>query len=293
MKRLYLWGLLAVAVVAVGGALLYGQRPTRVAEAAITTLSEARTARFAATLQLENAQATQQQLGELGTVEITLDGVFERRDNEPDAIAADVAFATKTESISVTVDGEVRFVGDKAYVNIEKTPPTFAALNQLKGQWLFFERGAGPEAPTANETAASFVSVKRKGTSEVNGEPVVLYEAVATDEAVIAMMDGIAELLGTRLTQDQITDLRNSVTKVGQVPVELKVRRWSNELRQLSTVLEVPGGNTVRFTLTPKELNTPVEITEPDGAVSLNEAVAALQQQAAPVPPAPTSSPAP
>lgn len=291
MKRLYLWFFLAVAVAVVGGALLYGQRPTRVAEAAITTLSEARTARFTATLELENAQATQQQLGELGTVEITLDGVFERRDNEPDAIAADVAFATKTESISVTVDGEVRFVGDKAYLNIEKTPPTFAALNQLKGQWLFFERGASPEAATAHEAAPPFVSVTRRGMGDVQGEQVVVYDAVATDEAVITMMDGIAELLGTRLTQDQITDLRDSVTKVSQVPVELKVRRWSNELRQLSTVLEVPGGNTVRFTLTPKELNTPVEITAPDGAVSISEAVAVLQQQATPVPPAPTPTP--
>lgn len=296
MPRKLLLVLVVLVVVVVGGGVVYLQRPSLVVAQAVSKFGDADSAAFAATLQLENAQATQQQLGEQGTIELQLDGVFARQEAEQDTLQADVVFATKTESVSVNIEGEVRFISDKAYLYVEKAPQMLAPLAQLKGMWLELERGPAVAEETRTAPEQLFVNIERTGTAELNGETVTVYKAVADDQAVIVMMDSMAELLGTRLTQEQITNLRSSVGRVQQVPVELKVKRWSRQLRQLRAVLDVPGGNKVNFTLTITDTNQPVKVTVPEGAVSLTEAAQALQQQPPVQPPVllpPTLTPTP
>lgn len=273
---------IAIAVVGlaiVAAAAWYWQRPAYVAERAVTSLAKARTARFVAVLQLENATATEQVLGERGEVELKLDGVFARGADETkkDALQAGVVLGTKTESITVNVEGDVRFVDDKAYLFIKKAPPLFSVLAQLKGQWLTFAR-QGEVGESATRGSGVFTEVDRAGVEELNGEQVVTYTAVATDTAVIRMMDGIAAVLGTRLTDQQVADIRTSVARAERVPVELKIKRGGRQLRELATMLTIPGGNTVRFTLTILDINQPVDITPPEGAVPIEDAVRKLQQ---------------
>lgn len=266
----------AIAVVLIG-IIVYFNRPSRAAERAVDKLAFANTGSFIATVQLENAQATQQVLGEQGAVEITLDGVFARsnKEGERDRLQADVIVTTKTESVSVTLEGETRFINDKAYVYIKKSPPVFGALTQLKGQWLELPRGQTTQPAKATLPDDLFSGVQRIGTETIDGEPVVKYSAVANEAAVVRMMDSFASLLGTRLTDAQVNNIRGSVQKVGQVPVELWIRRWGSDLRKLAALIDVPGGNKMRFTLRLKDVNTPVDITAPEQAVPLNEAVAA------------------
>lgn len=249
------------------------QRPSFVVERAADRLGAATSARYTAVLQLENAAATQQVLGEQGAVELTLDGVFIREDEQTDSLQADVKFLTKTESVTVNVDGEVRFIKDRIYALVETAPPMLAALSQVKGQWITLPRGSGTEAAVQMPPEELFTQVKRTGTGELNGEQVVVYRAEAKDEAVVSMMDSIAELLGTRLTTDQIDNLRSSVDRVESVPVEIKIRRWSSELRELSTTLTIPGANTVHFTLTLHDTNQPVDIIEPTDAVPIEQLI--------------------
>lgn len=271
-------GIGAAAVVILGGLVVVNQ-PSRVAEGAVDKLANAKTGAFVATMQLENAQATQQVLGEQGAVEIKLDGVFARstKESERDQLKADVLITTKTESVSVTLEGEARFVNDKAYLYIKKSPAVFGALNQLKGQWLELPRGETSEPAQAQLPEDLFSNVKRVGTQELDGEAVIKYTATAHEAAVVRMMDSIAALLGTRLTDAQVNNIRGSVQKVGQVPVELWVKRWGSNIEQLSALIDVPGGNKMRFTLRLNDLNSAVDITAPENAKPINEAVAAAQ----------------
>lgn len=270
----------AALVVVIGG-LVFVNQPSRVAEGAIDKLAQATTGKFVATLLLENAQATQQVMGEQGTVEIKLDGVFARgtKDQERDQLKADVAVTTKTESVSVTLEGEARFVNDKAYLYIKKSPPAFGALTQLKGQWLQLPRGETTQPAQAKLPDDLFTGVKRAGTQDLDGRSVVKYTATAHETAVVRMMDSIAALLGTRLTDAQVNSIRGSVQKVGQVPVELWITRWGSDLAQLSALIAVPDGNKMRFTLRLKETNSKVEIVAPDNAKPINEAVATTSPQ--------------
>lgn len=272
-----LWLVAGAATIVVIGGLVFANQPSRVAEGAIDKLAQATTGKFVATLQLENAQATQQVLGEQGTVEVQLDGVFSRgKENERDQLKADVVVTTKTESVSVTLEGEARFVNDKAYLYIKKSPPALGAFTQLKGQWLELPRGETTQ-PAAHVTLPDdlFTNVTRVGTDNLDGTSVVKYTATAHEAAVVRMMDSIAALLGTRLTDAQVNSIRGSVQKVGQVPVELWIKRWGSELTQLSALIAVPDGNKMRFTLRLTELNSKVEITAPDNAKPINEAVTA------------------
>lgn len=275
MKRLYV-AAVVVGIVAVAGALAtYTQRPVNIIGKALTNLSQAATADFLLQLTLENAEATQQVLGERGAIELTVDGKYAKATDTPSQLDGQVVLLTRSESLSVSVELDTRFLDDTVYVYIKKSPPTFSALNALKGQWIEFPRGGvGGEAP---KPAASpnqfFTSVKRVGVQELKGEPVVVYQAVAQEAAVVQMMDAMANILGTRLTSDQIANLRDSVAKAGDVPVEFKIKRWTSELKQLSTRLNVPGGNQVQFTLTINDTNIPIQIEAPPDAVSATEAL--------------------
>lgn len=276
VRSQWVFGVVAAGVVVL---LVFISRPGRVAREAVESLAEAKTGAFVATVQLENAQATQQLLGEAGSVEIVLDGVFLRRekDNERDRLQADVTVTTKTDSLSLTLEGEARFVGDKAYLFIEKSPAAFGALTQLKGQWLELPRG---DASQPAETAISsdfFTKVERDGSANLSDVSVVKYTAQAHEAGVVRMMDSIAELLGTRLTDAQVNSIRGSVQKVGHVPVELWVARWGTQPKQLAATIEVPGGNKMRFVLQLKQLNAKVVIAAPEKAVPLSDAVASLR----------------
>jgi len=271
------WGIPAILIVALIGILAFAFRPARVAEQALTKFAAADTADFVAELQLGNNEATQQLLGEEGVVEIVLDGVLERSEETRDSLASNLAITIRTESVQVQVKGELRLIDDKLYLYIEKSPQVFPVLAELKGEWIAFNRGGQSEPQEEAEAVELFSTVRRTGTEKIDGTTTVHYTAQATSEAVISMMDTIADLLGTQLTETQIDDIRASVSQVEEVPVELWVERFSRNLKRLRTTLTIPGGNTVDFTLTVNDQNQPVTIETPTDANTIEEAIRAAQ----------------
>lgn len=273
--------LLAVVAAAILLLLLFVgiNRPARVVNRAVSDLAAAQTGAFVATIELSNAQAAVPVLGEPGTVEIKLTGVFARSNEEQarDRLQADVVVTTKSDSVTITLEGEVRFIDDQAYVLIKKTPA--GALGQLKGVWLELPRGKTTEAATQDMSQELFTDIRRVGVDRVADATTVKYTAIAREVAVVRMMDGVAELLGTRLTEAQIQEIMMSVQRAGQVPTQLWIDRWGTQLRQLAATVDVPGGRAMRFVLTMTAINPKTNITVPENAVPISEAVGKLNAQ--------------
>ena len=271
--------LLALALIA--GLVVYIYQPAAVARRSLARLAEAKTANFTAHLNLANSPNTQTILGEQGTVDVELAGVWQKAEG-PDALATDVVLTTQTESVSVKVQGDVRLIGDTLYFQITKSPQAFPILVQLKDQWIQLPRGATPDVAGArSDLAPAFSSVKRQGSETIDGEATVRYTALASAEGMVSLMDSLASVLGTSLSEAQINQIKESVSQATSVPVDLWVKRWSSEPKQLRISLAVPGGNAVQFTLRFTGLDQPVDIETPEGAVTLQEMA---QRQITPTP---------
>ncbi len=279
MTRRLLLGLLILLVGGAGALLFWAYRPAAAVERAFTKLQAATTADFVTHLQLENNASTQQLLGEEGSVDIDLAGQWERQDG-PDALATHITLTTQTKSLQITIAGELRLIEDKLYLLITTTPQAFPALVQLKDQWIVMDRGATAEtAPVIADTSTLFTSVDRRGVEKIGDTSTVHYVAPASNEAVVSFMDSLAGILGTSLSEEQINQIRTSVTDIETIPLDLWIARWGSDLKQLKTALTVPGGNAVQFTLQFNALNQPVQIAAPTDARSLEEILQATTPQ--------------
>lgn len=260
LSTLILWGFL---------------RPAAVIEGGIKKLATAQTQQFNALIQIENPQTTQQLFGEAAIIELTVNGVFQRREPERESLKADVFISAKTESITMQIEAEVIFIGDKAYVLIKKAPPTLTPLAQLKGLWLELPRGGvEQENQIAEADEKLFTSIKRDGSVEVAGRRVSQYQTQATAIGVLHMIDSIADVLGTRLTTEQVNNFRTGVADVQSIPVSIAAKPLTREIKQIQTSFAVPGGqNTITFQLTFGDRNIKVDIVAPENAVTLQELV--------------------
>jgi hypothetical protein len=274
INRTVLWlGIAVVIVAAIGGGVLWTrERPQRVVSDAVTSVAAAPAQRFTAVVDLANSPATRAALGEQATVTINLDGVYRHRQDRPD-FQSEVVLVIDSESVSLQLTGEVRFVDDKAYLLITKAPPVFPALAKVKGQWLELPRGGDTASPSTPVAAASFSRITSQGMEERNGVRVRKYEAVATQAAVVQFMNTIAHILGTNLTEQQLNELKQGTAAVEEVPVTLWITPISHKLRALQATLAVPGGNTVKLTLDLAEPTGTVAIEAPTETTTFQEAL--------------------
>lgn len=282
LKKIFAFTLVALIV----AVITYFYRPAAVVERALTELGEARTANFTTRIQMANSASTQQLLGEEGAVDMNIAGQWERQDG-PDALAIDTTLMTQTESVSVSIQGDIRLIKDKLYLQVKKAPAAVPLLVQLKDQWIAVDRGAEEEDSMGVPVGPDlFASVKREGSETIDGVATVHYTATAKNDAIVKFMDALAEMLGTSLSEQQVGQIRESMTHVESIPIDVWVERWGSELKQLHTTLIVPGGTTVEFTLGIKSLNEPVTIVAPEGAATFQEVVKRKT-------PAPTPEPTP
>ncbi|MDP3997850.1 MAG: hypothetical protein Q8P73_05120 [bacterium] len=293
MRKTRFMLLLVVIAAAFAATYYFYFRPDVVARRAVSKLSDVKTAAFTSQLTLNNDTATQNLIGEPGTVEINLDGVFDRGQN-PSSVNTNFDVNIKSESVSVQIAGQLELIGDQLYFIINKTPSIFPSLVAIKGQWLSIPRGNATTPPANSATGDLFTQVKPDGSEKISGTSTARYQTIATTDAVIQMMDGIANTLGTQLTDAQINSIRDSVTSAGNIPVELWITPWSNDLKQISATLNVPGGNTTQFTLTFKNTNQLVSINPPESATPLNQLASPSPAPDQPTPePSPSPSPTP
>src|SRR5581483_9113605 len=126
-KTTLIWGG-AVLLLIVVGLWWYQQRPERVVNEALANLAAAQTEQFQATATVANNAATKKLLGEQGQVQLDLSGAFKKQATAA-ALRSTVAVTIKTDTLSVQLAGEARFIGDTAYLMITKVPnAVFPAL---------------------------------------------------------------------------------------------------------------------------------------------------------------------
>lgn len=284
MRRRYLIIFIVIIATALLATVWWWRRPERVLTAAVVKLASAKTQRFTADLSIANSGVAEQLLGQQATVVMRLNGAFARRESERDALTADVQLVTETEGITLRIEGATRFVGEKAYVRITKAPATFPLLEQLKDKWIELPRGGQSPASSASSDGDLFTIIEKGGRTKIEGHSTTVYNAQATSQAVIRLLDGIADVLGTRLTAEQIDGVRQSVAADATVPVELWATPWTHELRRLSASLQVPNQNNISFVLTLADRNRSQDIAAPENAQTLEGIVAGLQSSPTPAP---------
>lgn len=269
-RKLQLVLMVGLGLLGVLGGVWWWQQPARVVDRAVRQLAQVPRERFNASVRLTNVEAAKQLLGETSAVTVSLDGSFDREAPGRPSLAAQMSLGAQTESVSLEIAGEVRFIGDQAYVVVNKAPASIPVLAQLKGQWVELPRGEAsqPGTPVAHEPLLT--QVRRVGRNH--------YQATGQAAAIVHFMNGLASLLGTQLTSQQVEQLRQNVAGVTTLPVEIKVTGWQHRLKELTATLDTPSGNDVHFTIAFRDPGQPVTIEAPTGAKSLSDALAAAKR---------------
>lgn len=258
----------ALAVLVIGATYAYAQRPERAVSNAVAKLAQAKTGHFRAVIALNQNQAAQSLLAEATAITITLDGSFKREAGGPASLVSEVTINAKEDSVTLEIGGELRLIGDKAYLLVKKAPAAIPLLAKLKDRWVELPRGPGAENVASDASGPLFHEVKSNGREEIAGKKVTKYETTAAEQGIIRFMDSVANLLGTQLTDQQIGSLRANLEKVDSLPMTLWITSWSQELVQLEARLP---GNAVRYIITFSSRNQPMAHEIPQDAKPIKE----------------------
>jgi hypothetical protein len=251
----------------------------RVVSKAVEKLSQAKTQNFSSTITILNTKITEGMLGEQASIEIEISGFFERQPKGWDSLSADVKIATKADSVTMQIEGKAIFIDDKAYIKIIKAPAAFPELVQLKDVWLALPRGGDNTLSQLNSDEINFTNIKRAGKKNIGGQKLTSYQAEADQTAMLHMLDGVAGILGTRLSTEQIVGFREQVKNAGSSNVEMSIAPWTNDLRYFATAISAPNGNQIDIAVTLGKRNQIVDIVAPADAVSLQDIASAVNEQ--------------
>lgn len=266
------WLVPAVLLLVLVAIIGYTLRPSAVVDRAIRRLALLGSAQIVATVELTNAEATEALIGEQGVVTLVFDGAMRRSAEGPDEAAGDLTMTIATDSVQLEAQGQLRLIGDTLYLLVEQAPPVFPALVQLKGQWLALPRGTGSFTATDREDAEPFVSYQRVARDSAAGA--TRYRVEATGDAVVGLMDELADFLGTELSTEQVNALANSLDRSRTVPVAIWIKPFTQKVVRLEAALAAVSGNVVRFALDVAAHNEPVTITIPADARTIEQIVA-------------------
>ena len=265
--------LLLILVAIIG----YTLRSSAVVDRALRRLSLLGSAHVVATVELTNADATQALIGEQGVVTLTFDGDMRRSATGPDEAAGDVLMSIATDSVRLEAEGQLRLIEDTLYLLVEQAPPVFPALVQLKGQWIALPRGGTGAAMTTRATAEPFSGYRRIGRDGEIGA--THYRAEATGDAVVGLMDELADFLGTELSTEQVDSLKTSLDRSQAVPVDVWIKLFTQKIVRLEATIEAVSGNVVRFALDVSDHNKPVTLAKPAGAKTIEQILVEQQNK--------------
>lgn len=260
-----------IVIVAVVAFVLFWMRPAKVVEKSFDKLANSRTQTFSAVISVSNPQASVDILGEQASIELNVSGKFKRENDKRDSVDAVVKLSTKTETTTMMIEANTRFIGEQAYFQIIEAPATFPSLAQLKGQWIELPRGMQKDVSELPASSKAFLEIETGENKEIDGVEVKTYKVMATAAAVVRMLDSMASILGTHLTAEQISNIQLGVAAAETLPVELAITPWSREIRQIKSSTVVPGSdNTMSIEFTFRDRNQSVEITVPENAQTLS-----------------------
>ncbi len=270
-KRILILVFFIISIIAIVSLAWFWLDSDRVVNKAIKNLAQANTQSFSGTATILNTETANELLGEQASIEIAVSGLFKRQSESWDSVTADTKITIETDSITMRIEGNIIFIGDKAYVKITKAPPAFPALVQLKDTWLTLPRGGDKNTSQFDPDKPLFTDIKKVGKKNVSGKKITSYEAKADQIAMLHMIDGVAGLLGTRLSAKQIANFRDQIENANSASVELSIAPWTRDLHYFATTIITPNSNQVALTLTLENRNQPVDIVAPANAVSLDD----------------------
>ena len=271
MKKRYLF--LTLIVLLIIGAIAIQFRPRAVVSRSLQNISNLKTAHVVINIGIANSAATQQLLGEEGAVNLIIDGQYDKQTSGSDNMAANINLSISTESVSVTINGDVRLIDDKIYLLVKKAPAALPILEQFKGRWISFDRTVqNIKQPNPTPFTDLFTTVDQQGIAKINKQTTIHYSLQATNQAVIQFMNSIANILGSSLSHDQLQALQSDIATNTSLPVDIYVGLWRNNIRQITSQLQVSGGNDIKLTMLIDEPNQPVEMVAPQ-AITIEDLV--------------------
>lgn len=260
MSRGIVLGVAISLIVIIAGAYAVSQRPQRVVDSAAQKLASAQTQHFHAEISLGKTPASDALLKEATDLTLTLDGSFDRRGEARDSLVSNVTINAKSDSVTLEIAGELRFIDDEAYLFVKKAPAAIPLLARLKDQWAELPRGQASETTTGPMSGPLFTKAKKVGRGT--------YEAVATETGIVSFMNHIAQILGTQLTGEQIGQLRQNIASVESLPVQFQVTPWSRKLARLE--VQLPGSG-VKYTISFSDRNKIVNHEAPSDAKPIRD----------------------
>ena len=270
--------IISVLILLIVAGYFWWYRPSAVVRRAIGQLEQTKSTGFQVNIVLADTSA--ETAG--GGIEVTLDGVYDGTSQGKDSIASDVLLSTRADGVSVNTEGEARLIGDQLFFLIRQVPSSFPVLDTLRGQWVKLPRGGEAEERSPEPRVLSFSGTKRIGKTEVNGTNATQYQAMASPDTAVYLMDSLARVLGTGLSDQQADELRTSLMQTSEVPLTVAVTPWGSEIKQIGTSLSAQGGSMMQFVLTLQDRNKPVSIVEPENAVTLEQLSQSQDQEPVP-----------
>jgi len=270
-KKILLF-LFLLLVVVIAGTVYYNSRPVKILQSALVNLADSQSQAFTADISVSNPQASLDILGEQASVELKIVGQYERQDKNRSNVEALARLTTKTATTTWLLEANTKFIDDQAYFQITQAPPTLPALAGLKGQWITLPRGSSGAPEELPDQQRTFLAADFINSQNFDGDKVKIYQASATSIAVIRILDGIAAVLGTHLTAEQINQIQEGIAQQANLPVEIAITPWSREVRYIkSTTTVPPNNNTISIAFTFSNRNQPVAIIAPPDAKTLGE----------------------
>lgn len=277
MKKFLTAAIFVIIIICLAAGTYAWTRPQFVLQQSIENVADANTGEFTTLISVQNIQSLSQYLGGEAQVDIALDGTFSKVKDGRDALQSNVIVTAKTATVTLTFEGETRFVDDKAYIQVTSAPEGIEGISELRNKWLELPRGSQNPDIAEYPQGPLFADIVKEGKQEVSGVSTTHYQAKATDAFLVRVVDGVAQLLGTRLTEDQVASLRASFTESTQLPIDIWATPITHQLKQAHATLAAPSGGAATYTVGIKALDTDVNITAPEGAIPLQQILNATQ----------------
>ncbi len=257
--------LLLLLIIIIGGVFWWWSRPELVIKRAINNLQSAEAQQFNAVITLTDAPATSQLLGEPTQLQFQADGIYDKS-AAPASISADITITAQAESLTLLITGQVKLIGDKAFLLVTKAPAAFPILAATKGQWIELPRGRKISRNNLTADENLFTGVSRSERIKINDQKFRSYAARVAPPAVLTFIDGLTSDLG--LDNAQLNTYRAIISDLEYLPVTLAITPWSNKVRYINTTLDLPDNNLLELTINFNDQNKLVNIDPPSDALT-------------------------
>ncbi|MBN2015850.1 hypothetical protein JW766_03375 [Candidatus Dojkabacteria bacterium] len=233
----------------------------------------------------------------VSNIDVEMAGAIDTKEEGNEKIKTDFDASLGDDSMTMSVKGEMRMIGNDSYVKIDEYPVLFSTyIGSIEGQWIDL-------ATTDVEETADLLVSEETGTSNITDEDVDNLIEFMTDETVLKNAEILPdeEIGGNKCycvkvswNQNELKDvirryyeiydqeydeeeINNAVEGLNSMEVETCVGKKSNMVHRIKAKIEGESdGNKMAMEANLKlwDYGGTMNITAPEGAVTLEEAMA-------------------